>query len=117
MDLTIKRHSGSCGHCHTDVPIQANVCTGCGARWGTQGRFIPQKLYNDAKNKMKMLTFVLTFCCMAIFFTTFLGRAYIDVVAVTIIIASPVSLLAIMFIFACLMDMSTSKRAKISWWL
>ena len=27
-------HNGVCAHCHTQVPVDAPVCAGCGARWG-----------------------------------------------------------------------------------
>lgn len=27
-------HNGTCSFCHTNVPLEACVCTGCGAFWG-----------------------------------------------------------------------------------
>lgn len=49
--LTEDRHEGKCGHCSTAVPLDAVVCTGCGARWGSSGGKTRQGVYEEGKAK------------------------------------------------------------------
>lgn len=47
MKLETEVHSGKCGHCKTDVPLDASVCAGCGATWGFSNGKNRQELYDD----------------------------------------------------------------------
>lgn len=49
MKLENERHTGKCGHCHTEVAVLADVCTGCGARWGFSNGNNRQEQYNAFK--------------------------------------------------------------------
>lgn len=49
MKLENERHTGKCDHCHTEVPVLADVCTGCGARWGFRNGNNRQQQYDAFK--------------------------------------------------------------------
>ena len=49
MKLQTEQHSGICAQCRTEVPVDAIVCTGCGARWGFSNGLNRQQLYNAFK--------------------------------------------------------------------
>ena len=48
MRPVTEKHSGRCGHCKTAVPIDATVCTGCGAVWGLSNNLSREETYDAA---------------------------------------------------------------------
>lgn len=46
MKLVTETHNGICAHCRSDVPVDAIVCTGCGARWGFSNGLNRQQMYD-----------------------------------------------------------------------
>ena len=53
MIFEADRHRGSCDHCKTEVPIDAVVCTGCGARWGSSTGRTRQQVYDEGKATLR----------------------------------------------------------------
>ena len=53
MQFKQDQHQGSCDHCKTEVPLDAVVCTGCGARWGSSTGKTRQQVYNEGKATLR----------------------------------------------------------------
>ncbi|WP_353302582.1 zinc ribbon domain-containing protein [Sessilibacter corallicola] len=47
------KHQGKCDHCGTEVPQDAVVCTGCGARWGSSTGRTRQQVYDQGKATLR----------------------------------------------------------------
>ncbi|MCD8521903.1 MAG: hypothetical protein LRY66_05825 [Saccharospirillaceae bacterium] len=63
MRPVTEKHSGRCGHCKTAVPIDATVCTGCGAVWGLSNNLSREETYDaaiGAYNFLKYLVIIVT---------------------------------------------------------
>ena len=63
------QHNGKCGHCSTAVPLEATVCTGCGAHWGTAKRWDPQTIYEKGCGIFKAGVAILVSSLFAILYS------------------------------------------------
>ena len=81
-------HDGFCGFCKTSVPIEASVCTGCGARWG---------LYNEEFGVAKRYK---------------LGKLLVIVGS----ILTPFLWIPIIFVFQGFWFMKKAREAQYNWW-
>ncbi len=54
MIFEADKHQGTCSHCKSEVPMEAVVCTGCGARWGSSTGKTRQQVYDGGKATFRM---------------------------------------------------------------
>lgn len=107
-------HDGQCGHCSTQVPTEATVCTGCGARWGTSSGEEIQDLYDQGRGVILLgIIFLLIGIAVMLWMHFSFGARLETALALggtlTAIITIPIFIKGIM-------QKHTAKNAKVSWW-
>jgi len=108
-------HQGACGHCSTEVPQEAVVCTGCGARWGSSTGKTRQAVYDEGKRKLKIGFFYGVLLAIFFFVTIYLESLWAILAAVIGFLLAPVCL---GLIIGGWLSMRRAKtNLKIDWWL
>lgn len=112
--LTEDRHAGKCGHCSTAVPLDAVVCTGCGARWGSSGGKTRQAVYEEGKAKA-----IIGAAMITLLLGSFILAAYFESpwVLLVMIAGVLVGLPSLRLLIDGLILMRRAKtNLKITWW-
>jgi hypothetical protein len=108
--LDMPQHNGQCGHCSTQVPTEATVCTGCGARWGTSSGHSLQSLHDNADRVLRLGKFLLLTSLVAGFLAYSFDAipAYLGVLLI--------ALVSILVLMKGMEARWGANGAKVSWW-
>ena len=118
MILEVTRHSGKCGHCYTEVPIQANVCVGCGAKCGFSNGRNRQAHYDAFKMQYFFGRFIFFTCAillaaMYIFRDTEIAKS--DFGALSIVCVVGLFASGKLFLTGW-QQVTIAKKGELNWW-
>lgn len=112
MRPVTEKHSGSCAHCKTAVPVDATVCTGCGSVWGLSNNLSREETYDafiKPYNFGKYFIIVLTLVNAIIIL---MGGSW----ALLMLLTIPLNLFCLPVVFSWYLNIRASKNGKVSWY-
>lgn len=106
-------HDGRCGHCKTDVPLDASVCASCGAHWGTSSGQALKDIY--AESKARFITGSVTCLILALFF---IGTVYFESpwVIIAMLLGPLLGIPAFAWAIGGVISMKRVDKVMITWW-
>ncbi|WP_205859123.1 hypothetical protein [Pleionea sediminis] len=108
-------HQGKCGLCGTEVPNEATLCAGCGARWGSSTGKTRLEVYKDGKRNLKVGLFYGLALLSFYLVTIYLGSLWAIAAMVVGFLVGPVCL---GLVIGGLLSMRKAKtNLKVDWWL
>jgi len=111
MRPVTEKHSGSCGHCKTSVPIDATVCTGCGAVWGLSNNLSREETYDAFISNYNFHKYFIIIVTLINAITILMGGAG------WLVLSIPANLISLFFfLFYYYPTIRASKNGKVSWY-
>ncbi len=111
--LQDKQHTGKCGHCFSEVPLEATVCASCGARWGTSRGVTRQNIYDEGRAKFIVCSITCLFILLSYLVTAYLRSPWI---LAPMVLAFFPGVPALGMAIGGILTMRGAKRAEVTWW-
>lgn len=109
-----EQHNGQCGFCKTTVPLDATVCTGCGAMWGFSNGLNRREQYKAFIGKYRLGQLIFFGSLLAMLFAYYnvdgaeaLGWWALSIVAF---------LTGLNIFIGAWQQIQLAKKGELSWW-
>jgi len=117
MKIKTEEHSGSCGHCHTAVPVGATVCTGCRAVWGLESGYSRQEHYDAIRPTFNFLKWLMFICLVAfllsIFTQLFQAKGLAFMIGAVALSMMGIFFKRFLYAYGGILE---ARNGKVSWW-